>query len=73
MPSNVQDGNTVSYSDSNMNTITASALKNIQNFMKAGDSLTDNLTEAMGRAGNAVTEGVKEAATAAGGVAGLQS
>ena len=73
MPSNVQDGNTVSYSDSNMNTITASALKNIQNFMKAGDSLTDNFNEAMGRAGNAVKKGVKEAAASAGGVAGLQS
>jgi len=73
MPSNVQDGNTVSYSDSNMNTITASALKNIQNFMEAGDSLTDNFTEAMARAGNAVKEGVKEAAASAGGVAGLQS
>ena len=73
MPSNVQDGNTVLYSDSNMNTITASALKNIQNFMEAGDSLTDNFTEAIARAGNAVKVGVKEAAASAGGVKGLQS
>ena len=73
MPSNVQDGNTVSYSDSNMNTITASALENIQNFMLAGESLTDNYTEAIARAGDAVKVGVKDAATAAGGVAGLQS
>src|SRR6056300_1073717 len=73
MPSNVQDGNTVSYSDSNMNTITAAALKNIQNFMEAGDSLTDNFTEAIARAGNAVKVGVKEAAASAGGVKGLQS
>ena len=39
MPSNVQDGNTVSYSDSNMNTITAAALKGITEVMDVGQGL----------------------------------
>ena len=73
MPSNVQDGNTVSYSDSNMNTITASALEGIQNFMTEGQSLTDNFSETAVAAGNKVKESIRSVAASAGGEVGLQS
>ena len=73
MPSNVQDGNTVSYSDSNMNTITASALKNIQNFMVEGQSLISDFEGTIRRSGEAATAALQKVAASAGGEAGLQS
>jgi hypothetical protein len=74
MPSNVQDGNTVSYSDSNMNTITAAALKGITNFMDVGENFTvQSLSDTANDAKTKVTDALKDQYDALGGRAGLQS
>jgi hypothetical protein len=74
MPSNVQDGNTVSYSDSNMNTITAAALKGITNFMDLGENFTvQSLSDTANDAKTKVTDALKDQYDALGGRAGLQS
>ena len=74
MPSNVQDGNTVSYSDSNMNTITAAALKGITNFMDVGENFTvQSLSDTANDAKTKVTDALKNQYDALGGRAGLQS
>ena len=74
MPSNVQDGNTVSYSDSNMNTITAAALKGITEVMDVGQGLfTQNFSDTAAAAKEKVTDALKNQLDALGGTAGLQS
>jgi len=73
MPSNIQDKNTVSYSDSNMNTITAAALEGIQNFMGEGQSLISDFEGTIRRSGEAATAALRKVAASAGGEAGLQS
>ena len=74
MPSNVQDGNTVSYSDSNMNTITAAALKGITEVMDVGQGLfTQNFSDTAAAAKEKVTAALNDQVNALGGTAGLQS
>lgn len=77
IPSNIQDNNSTSYTDSNINSIVAEGLKGIQNVMGAGNNnpfeSTEKFTEAGKNAIQAFMSGIDDTVRVAGGAEGIGS
>jgi len=68
IPSNIQDGNSVTYGDSSLNSIAGAAVGAVGNVITSGADIIDKPLEIAGK----VTQEIRDVVTAAGGLEGLQ-
>jgi hypothetical protein len=72
IPSNIQDGNSVTYGDFRLNSIAGAAVDAVSKTIISGEDLISNPSEALGKVYSSIQEGLREIKSAAGDADGLQ-